>query len=333
MPFKKFFKSQFSSVIEWKNQETHLLWWKYPSYNNEIINASKLIISPGQGAALVYEGEIQDVLEKEKLYNLKTDNHPFITKLVKVRQLFESEHKLEIYFYRKADVLNQLWGISQPVKYVDSKYKFPVSLGANGTFAYKIASAQLLSQKIIGSKEIFTTHEMRELVMGKIPSCIKEYLAQSGHSVVDIDAHLEDIAQGVQATINTELEGLGLELLDFKVIGTSFDENTMKQIDKIQEMTTDVLLAEQGDLSYVELEKLRAMRDAAKNEGGLAGAGLQFGVGMELGKKLDEKADSTVKDTDEMGTKLKRLKLLLNEGILTQEEFDKKKMEVINQFL
>ena len=40
------------------------------------------------------------------------------------------------------------------------------------------------------------------------------------------------------------------------------------------DISADVKAAEQAELSYIELEKLRALWDAARNEGGLAGAGL-----------------------------------------------------------
>lgn len=91
--------------------------------------------------------------------------------------------------------------------------------------------------------------------------------------------------------------------------------------------------AEQAGLSYVELEKLRALRDAARNEGGLAGAGLQLGVGMEIGKKINEQTDSFLSAGNTAVTeKLRKLKILLDEKIITQEDYDAKKRELLNQW-
>lgn len=92
------FSNQLSAVIEWKKPKANVIWWKYPSKRDEIINASKLIVAPSQGCALVYEGSLVEIIEQEGIYNLKTDNHPFIATLVNLRQNFESEHKLKIYF-------------------------------------------------------------------------------------------------------------------------------------------------------------------------------------------------------------------------------------------
>ncbi len=73
------------------------------------------------------------------------------------------------------------------------------------------------------------------------------------------------------------------------------------------------------------------MRDAAKNEGGLAGAGTQLGVGMELGKMFDAKKEETISNEADPVVQLQKLKLLLTEGIITQEEFEAKKKEWLNK--
>lgn len=77
----------------------------------------------------------------------------------------------------------------------------------------------------------------------------------------------------------------------------------------------------------MDMEKLKALRDAAANEGGLAGAGLQFGAGLELGKTMLDKKDTNVDPVQQ----LQKLKLLLNEGIIIQEEFDAKKKEWLSK--
>ena len=133
------FGNQLSIVIRWDNADSTMLWYKYPSKRDEIINASKLIVAPGQGCILVYEGQIADVIETEGSFNLETDNHPFITTLTKLRQNFESEHKLDIYFFRRTQIINQHWGTPSPIKFIDSTYNIPVEIGLNGNFSYRIA--------------------------------------------------------------------------------------------------------------------------------------------------------------------------------------------------
>ena len=328
-----FFKRQLSQVIEWKDQSTGLLVYKFPSGNDEIKNASKLIVGPGQGAILVYEGKIADHITVNGIYDISSDNHPFITTLLKLRTNFESEHKLRIYFYRTADNVNLHWGTSQAIKYMDPVYKIPVELGANGSFSFRIADSLRLFNDIIGSKDTYTVDEAKQLLQSRFPQSIAVVLAKSSFSYQEIDSELPNLANSIKEYLNAEAANVGLELTDFKVNGTIFDADTKERIGKVANITAENMAAKEGGLTYVELEKLRALRDAARNEGGLAGAGLQLGVGMEIGKTFDvAKEEQLNAPAVDAVTKLQQLKLLLDEGIITQEEFDDKKKEWLSKF-
>lgn len=323
-----FFKRQLSQVIEWNDQSANLLVHKFPSSNDEIKNASKLIVGPGQGAILVYEGKVADHITVNGIYDIESDNHPFITTLLKLRTNFESEHKLRVYFYRTAENVNLNWGTSQAIKYMDPIYKIPVELGANGSFSFKIADPLHLFNNIIGSKDSYTVDEAKQLIQSRFPQGISSILAKSSMSYQEIDSQLPELADNVKELLNAEAANLGLALTDFKVNGTIFDSGTKERIDKVANITAEAMAANEGGLTYVELEKLRALRDAARNEGGLAGAGLQLGVGMEIGKTFDVAKEHQLNaPAADAVTKLQQLKLLLDEGIITQEEFDAKKKE------
>jgi len=329
--FKNLFSEQLSSVIQWENQDPNLLWYQFPSQKNEIKNASKLIVAPGQGCVLVYEGKISDQIDEEGIFNLETDNHPFITNLLKIRQNFESEHKMFIYFYRKAEILNQGWGTASPIKYVDAVYHIPVEMGANGNFSYHISDVNFFFTKITGSKSFFTAYDMQQIIINRLPQTISSYLAAQKFSFQEIDANLNSIAEGIKEKINIEFTQLGLQLSDFKITGTQFDEKTTERVGKLADITTDIMAAQKAGLDYVDMQKLQALRDAARNEGGLAGAGVQLGAGMELGKKFNEKKDEIMKSANEdTGQKLQKLKVLLDEQIITQEEFEVKKKELLS---
>ncbi|GAD05037.1 membrane protein [Porphyromonas crevioricanis] len=332
MSLLNIFNNQLSKVIQWAG-EPGILWYKFPHKRDEIINASKLIVAPGQGCVLVYEGQIADIIEEDGIFNLETDNHPFITTLSKLRQNFESEHKLAIYFYRRAQVLNQSWGTASPIKFVDREYKIPVELGLNGNFSYRISNPKFFFTEIIGTRDGVPTEEISETITERILQLIASVIHEKKYSFIEIDGHIHDMSLEVAAKINEEYTQLGLQLTDFRVEGTQFDEQTQERISRVADVSADVKAAEQAGLSYVELEKLRALRDAARNEGGLAGAGLQLGVGMEIGKKFNEQTDSHLSapntTTDE---KLRKLKLLLDEDIISQADYEAKKQEILSKW-
>ena len=332
MGIKSFFKKQLSTVIEWTDQNPDLLFYEYVAPTSEIKNASKLIVSPGQGCILVYEGKVQNVILDQGTYFVESDNHPFITSYLKLRQMFESEHKMHLYYFRLAEILNQSWGTATPIKYIDPVYKFPIQLGSYGNFSVRVSAPEAMFVNIIGSKSRFTSRELREVISGRIIPELTSFLAKSGYSYAEIDSHLADISLAVKDVINDIISDLGLELTDFRVESTSFDGETQQRISRIADMTTQALSAAEVGLDYVQLEKLRALRDAAKNEGGLAGAGLQVGAGFELSKSLMSQKEQILDEKKEDPIEqLKKLKFLLDEQIITQEEFDAKKKEVLGR--
>src|SRR6185295_9144096 len=58
-------KGQLRSVIEWERPGPDELFRQWSADGDEIKNASKLIISPGQGCIFVYEGRIRAVARHE----------------------------------------------------------------------------------------------------------------------------------------------------------------------------------------------------------------------------------------------------------------------------
>lgn len=334
MGIANLFRNQLSAVIQWQADKQQYLWYKYPTKTDEIKNASKLIVGPGQGAVLVYEGKVVDVLTEEGTFNLKTDNHPFFTTLVNLRQNFESEHKLHIYFYRKAQVTNQQWGTSSPVKFIDEQYNLPVEMGANGTFSYQISDVEHFFKDIVGARTEVSNSEIRDLILGRLSQNIVTTIHKLGYSYNQIDGHLTEIGQELATLLNEETQKLGFTLTDFRVDGTLFDEQTQERIGRIADVTADSQAAQAGGLTYAELEKLRALRDAARNEGGLSGSGVQMGVGLEMGKQMGaatQLMNERSSADDDLSRRLARLRLLRDENVITDADYEAKKRELLNE--
>ena len=133
---------------------------------------------------------------------------------------------------------------------------------------------------------------------------------------------------------NEETKKLGITLTDFRIDGTIFDEQTQERIGRIADVAADSRAAQEGGLSYAELEKLRALRDAARNEGGLAGSGVQMGVGLEMGKQMGaatQLINERTSPTDDLTRRLTRLRLLREENIITESDYEAKKRELLNE--
>ena len=78
---------------------------------------------------------------------------------------------------------------------------------------------------------------------------------------------------------------------------------------------------------YIQYQTVQAMRDAAKQEGGLAGLGASAAIGNTIASSLP-RPDAAAEGTNPVD-EIRKYKSLLDDGIITQEEFNKKKQELL----
>lgn len=322
--------NQLRSVIEWKEPASDSLFVRWSANADEIKNASKLIVGPGQGCIFVYEGKVQSVFTEPGLFELKTANIPFWTTLTKFMQAFQSEHKVGIYFFRQAQLLDIKWGTLSAIKYEDPKYKFPVGLRAFGNFSMQIDRPEWFFTNVMGARDFLSVQDVREVIVARIVQPMTTYLATAQFTYTEIDSHRGEIAAALNATLGKEFENLGFKLFDFRVEGTSFDDETMKRINRIADMSAEAQAAQVAGLSYAQLQQLEALKSAAQNPGG-AGMVMGVGVGMGLGQQIAGFANAPVSSSDEPAVRLKKIKELFDQGLISEEEFAAKKRDILSK--
>lgn len=338
MAILKNIKRQLRSVIEWRDPRPDMLFYQWSDNGDEIKNVSKLIVNPGQGCIFVYEGKIRSVLDKPCLLELETANIPFWTTTKKFMQSFESEHKVGIYYFRTSKVLNQKWGTLAPIKYEDPKYGFPVALKAFGNFSYRIVDPRDFFVNVVGGHNNFSTTDFRSIMSERLVHPITDHIAELRLSYTEIDAQREEIAQGMAEKLTADFAKLGFEITDFRIEGTNFDEETVRRIGRIADLTAEAQAIKAVGVDYAELMKLEALKEAAKNEGGAAGIGVGLGAGLGMGQAMAQSmtqkttaAPATDPGSDP-ATRLTQLKKMHEQGLVTDEEYAAKKKQILDAF-
>jgi len=285
-----FFANQTRSVIEWKDADPDLLIWRWDGASDELKNASKLIINPGQAAIFVYEGQIRAIHDYPGMFELKTANIPFLTTLTKIMQNFTSEHKAHIYFVRITEFVNQKWGTKAPVKYTDPVYKFPVGMRAFGNFSFHITDVRKFFTEFASNIETLPINSIRNVIVDRFLQQMTDIFASAGFSYAEIDKNRMELSKKLSEAVAPEFAALGFEMSDFRIENTDFDEKTQERIDKISDKMADAhainamgQINNQGLNAYATVERLNAMNTAAANPNGAAGMGVGMGAGMGLG--------------------------------------------------
>ena len=323
--------NQYRSVIQWEDPNEKELFIKFTESGDEIKNASKLILQPGQGCILTYEGKVQSVLVEEGTYDLKSDNTPFLTSVKKFLSLRDgSEHVMGIWFYRKADILNMRWGTRVPIAYTDPIYTFPILLSAFGNYSIRITKPQWFFENVIAGQEIYCHSHLKEIFISRVTQPITDYLANAKFSYVDVDSNLNTIAVEAKEKTASVFTDLGFEVLDFRIEGSQFDKDTLARIAKISDVQADVLAAKIAGVEYTEMQRIAAMRDAANNESGTAGMLMGFNAGAQGNSTMNQGSLEQQPATDSPMIKLKKLKELFEMELISENEYTDKKKAILD---
>lgn len=345
------FSNQLRSVIEWNNPKPDTLFEKWTQDGDEIKNASKLIVGPGQGCLFVYEGKVEGYFEEEGLYDLKTGNIPFWTTIKNIMYKFESAHKVGIYFYRKAEMQNIRWGTPSPITYKDPVYNFPVGLGAFGNFSFKITKAVDFFSNVIAGEDYYPVRSIQKVILSRITQPISDFLAKASFSYIDIDKHRNEIAEFSRNSCESIFNDLGFQLLDFRIEGTNFDEDTKTRIGRIADMSAEAQAMRELGVSYQDYQQLEALKNMAKNEGG-GNLGMQMGAGLGMGQMMGNMMHNqnqqpqqsqqpyqpqnnppvSTPNPDDPIQKLEKLKKMFEAGLIDEQEYKQKKQEILSQF-
>ncbi len=288
-----FFRDQLRSVIEWKDPSPDLLIWRWDGGSDELKNASKLLVNPGQAAIFVYQGQVQAIHDYPGLFELRTANIPFWTTITKIMQGFTSEHKANIYFVRLTEFLNQKWGTKAPIKYDDPKYKFPVGLRAFGNFSFKIVDPRKFFTEVTSTRQVFSVAEIRTIIVDRVLTPLTDLFAESGYSYSEIDRKRVELSEELRKRVADIFPPLGFELTDFRIENTDFDDDTKRRINKIADQMAEAQAVKAlGDIdgssmnTYTRVEQLKAINAAAQNPGSVAGMGVGLGAGLGMGQGM-----------------------------------------------
>ncbi|MDD6050245.1 MAG: SPFH domain-containing protein [Clostridiales bacterium] len=270
-------KSQFIDVIEWTDNTSNTLVWKYDMGGKEIMMGAQLTVRESQVAIFVNEGELADVYAPGR-YELSTSNMPIMTKLQSWKFGFNSPFKADVYFVNTKQFLDRKWGTANPVMMRDAEFGM-IRLRAFGVYSFKVADPVVLLREVFGTKKITTAEDVEGQIKRTLVSGLSDAIAESKIPALDLAANYDELSTYALQAINPKIQPLGVTLTAFVIENISLPEEVEKTMDKRTSM--GVL----GDMNkYTQYQAAEALRDAASNPGGAAGAGMGMGAGVAMGQ-------------------------------------------------
>ncbi len=349
MALMDFIKKQFIDILQWTESGDGVLAWRFPVADMEIQYGASLTVRESQMALFVNEGKAADVF-KPGMYKLTTSTIPVLTYLKNWDKLFESPFKSDVYFFSTRTQLDFKWGTPQPITIRDKDFG-AVRLRAFGNYSFRLTDPAKFHTTISGTRDVYMASELDGQLKGLILQNISDAIASSGIAFLDLAANQMEFANALKTQISPAFEAMGLTLDAMTVQNVSLPEELQKIMD--QKIGMGMVGNDMGKfMQYQTAQAIPKFAEGSGNGGGgIAGDAMGLGAGMALGQVMAQNlqaglqgqaqagqaaaaaaAASVVKPDDIMAT-LEKLGDLKAKGILTDDEFNTKKAELLKKLV
>jgi membrane protease subunit (stomatin/prohibitin family) len=274
-------RGELIDIIQWTDNTQDTLVWRFPRYDNEIKNGAQLIVRESQMAAFINQGKLADVFGPGQ-YTLQTANLPILSTLQGWKYGFNSPFKAEVYFVSTRTLTDRKWGTKNPIMMRDAEFGM-VRLRAFGAFAVKVKDVAAFLRQVAGTEARFTVDEIEEQLREMVVSRFADALAASKLSALDLAGNYDKMSQSASAFIEPDFETFGLQIVKFVIENISLPPEVEAAMDKRTSMGVIGNMA-----AYTQYESASAIRDAAQNPGGLAGAGAGLAAGYQMAGQMSQ---------------------------------------------
>ena len=334
-------KAQFIEIIEWLDDSSDTLAWRFPVRNQEIKNGAQLVVRESQEAAFVHEGQFADTF-KAGTHTLSTRNMPIMADLRGWKYGFESPFKSEVYF-TNTRLYNDLgWGTSNPIMMRDADFGM-LRIRAFGIYSIRISDSRKFLKELVGTNGLYTKDDITDQLRKSLLSRFTDVLGEAKVPALDLAAHYDDLSDLLRKRMDPEFQTMGLECSKLFIENISLPEEVEAMMDK----RTSVGMMAPVMGAYTQMQVADSVPLAAQNPGGLAGMGMGMGVGLGMGNLMGQQMGGAMGQVNQapypqgqaapaaaapaktLKEELTELKDLFDSQLITQAEFDKQRTAIM----
>lgn len=334
-------------VVRFTPTDDSVFVWKHPS--SELALGSQLVVNEGQEAVFVKGGQALDVFGPGT-HKLDTGNIPLLRKLINLPFGGRSPFTAEVWFVSTTVKRDLKWGTASPIPLMDPALGFPVSARGFGKWGARIRDSRRFVTQMVGAQLGADATRIREYFIGEIVQGlvknVGKVLTTGEASVLQIATLLGDLSKRVSDDLYSEFDRFGLEVVNFNIESINIPQEEMQRIQDVFAKTMEARELSKVEVggAYAAIKSFDVMEKAAENPSGgmgaMMGAGMGAGVGFPLGAQMAQQVttknapdapDAPSADAPSPTERLRKLKELLAEGLITQEQFDSKRDAILSE--
>jgi membrane protease subunit (stomatin/prohibitin family) len=334
-----FIKNELVEVIDWIEDDRDTVIYKWPHDKNNIKYGANLIVRDSQTALFVNEGVIADVFEPGR-FELVTANMPVLTTLKNWDKGFKSPFKVDVYYVSTRQFTGLRWGTPNPIILRDPEFK-QVRVRAHGVYFIRVKYPEIFFREFAGTARVLKIQELEDKLRDLVSPKFAEAIANAGVSVLDMVASYSELGDRIVPMLQADFDLFGLELTKFQITSTTLPKEVEEFYDKMTNMNMV------GDMArFQQFQTAQSIEKAAENPGG-AGEGLGMGMGFGMANMMMQQQQQMMQQQQQQNQPqsqdppqvsmsreeamklLKELGELRQMGVLTDDEFEAKKKELL----
>ena len=309
-------------TVESKSSSDYLI-WKYP--NREIEVGSQVIVNESEEALLFENGQLIEILDAGR-HVIESGNIPGMDGIIRRSIGNNSPIKIDIWFVSKVVSTDYKWGVQLQVK--DNTHQLIVPVGSYGSILLRIEDPASLVLQVVGKKKQMSKDELKDFLMPSIERSLKEYIAEKIKEgtldVFNIETILGEASNDTKDSLEVLFERFGLKVIEFFIQGIEIIGDN-PEYKKIKESLADAAslrirakAASDTKGFYQEEKTLNALNKAAEKD-------------FSMANDLLNKRSTSKENKKTLKEKLSDLKELLDSDLISKEEYNEKRLKLLDE--
>lgn len=273
-------RGEFVDIIQWTEDQSDTMVWRFERYGNQIKNGAQLTVRESQVAVFVNEGQIADVFTPGR-YELTTQNLPILSTLQGWKFGFNSPFLAEVYFISTKRFTDLKWGTLNPIMMRDPDFGI-VRVRAYGTYVIQVKDAETFLKKVVGTDGHFTSAEITNQIRNVIVAKFADVIGQAKIPVLDLAGRYGEMGGFLTEQVGTSVQEYGLELVQMLIENISLPPEVEAAIDKRSGMGAV------GNLNnYMQYQAANSLGQGGTGNDAFS-AGLGFSMAQQMTQQMNQ---------------------------------------------
>lgn len=248
----------------------------------------------------------------------------------------QSDEQKQICFVNLREIRDIKFGTRGPVMYNDLFYGTDLEVRAFGTFSIQITDATKFVRNFLPANVTFYTFDSAQARAQIVTEFLNSFIValnslSTSYRISQLPSQAAILAKQVSNDsqfAGTWKERFGFEIVKVAVANIEFSPESKELVKQFSSNKMNLKAYDDVSQKASNIEAQQKIASGIEQHGLGDGAGMIFG--MNMAQQLDEKVTKPSLSLDEQIEALTKLKSLLDAGILSQEEFDRKKKEIMD---